>query len=113
VRLAAVIVLVAAAGCVASSTPAVATRPVLRMSDEAPLTFRGSGFHANERVSVRVAAVSGGRAVHRVTAGSGGRFTVRFQGMNADACRGLVATATGDRGSRATFKRVPGQCPAP
>jgi hypothetical protein len=112
VRLLAVLLLAAtAAGGVAAPTTAVATRPALRLSDETPVTLSGSGFRTNERV--KVVAVAGKRAVHWVTAGTSGRFVTRFRGMDADACRGFTATAVGDRGSRATFKRVPGQCPFP
>jgi hypothetical protein len=114
VRLLAIILLaIAAAGCVASSSTAGATRPTLRVSDDSPAAFRGSGFRANEHVKVVAAVMGGARAVQRVTAGAGGRFVIRFRGMNANSCRGFVITAVGDRGSRATFKRAPGQCPAP
>ena len=95
------------------STAAVAARPTLRLSDDAPSAFRGSGFRANEHVRVVAAVIGGARAAQRVTATAGGRFVVRFRIINANSCRGFVITAVGDRGSRATFKRAPGECPAP
>jgi hypothetical protein len=111
--LAIILLAIAVAGCVAGSTNAIATRPMLRVSDDSPAAFRGAGFRANEHVKVVAAVIGGGRVVQRVTAGASGRFAVRFRGMNANSCRGFVITAVGDRGSRATFKRAPGQCPAP
>jgi hypothetical protein len=110
-RLAVLLLAAAVTGGVAGPTTAVATQPALRLSDESPVTLTGSGFRTNEHV--KVVAVAGKRAVHWVTAGTRGRFATRFRGMDADACRGFTATAVGDRGSRATFKRAPGQCPAP
>ena len=97
--------------CLAAPTAAVSTRPALQLTADSPLTFSGVGFRANEHV--RVVVVAGSRAVRRATAGARGRFVVRFRGLSADSCRGLTATAIGDRGSRAGFKRPPGDCPAP
>ena len=113
VRRVAVILVAVVAGAVASApTTAVGTRPTLRLIDDSSLVFSGSGFRSSEHVSVRVVVISGRRGTKRVTAGPGGRFAVRFRGMNAsEACRGLTATAIGDRGSRATYKRAPGVCP--
>ena len=42
-----------------------------------------------------------------------GRFTVRFASLSANTCAAFGATAIGDKGSRATYKRSPGMCPAP
>ena len=108
-RVAAILVAAAVGGALAGPTTAVPTRPALRLAEPAPLTFGGTGFRANEQV--RVVAVAGKNATHWVTAGARGRFAVRFRGMAADTCRGLSATAIGDKGSRATYKRAPGECP--
>jgi hypothetical protein len=113
VRRLAVILLAAAAvgaGGALAGPIAESTRPTLRLTDDTPVTFRGMGFDANERV--KVSTITGRRVVHWVTAGAGGRFIVRFRGMDADACRGLSAIALGSHGNRATYKRAPGQCPA-
>ena len=48
-----------------------------------------------------------------ITGRGKGSFTMRVAGVDANACQGFSATAMGDRGSRATFKRVPGQCALP
>jgi len=87
------------------------TRPALRLVDASPVTFRGTGFEADEHV--RVFFVGTTRAVRRVVASAQGRFSVRFADADANACTGFSATAVGDQGSRATFKRAPGQCPVP
>jgi hypothetical protein len=108
-RVGGVLLAVTAAGVLAAPTTAVSTRPALRLADDEPLMFNGSGFRASEHV--KVVAITGVRATRSVTAGTGGRFAVRFRGMNADGCQGLSATAIGDRGSRATYKRAPGVCP--
>jgi hypothetical protein len=86
-------------------------RPALRLADTSPLTFRGVGFEAGEHV--RVTFLGTTRAVHRVVATALGRFVVRFAGVDANACAGFSVIAVGDDGSRATFKRAPGQCPQP
>jgi len=109
-RLAIFVLAVALAGVVTGSTSATATRPALRLSDDMPMTLRGTGFRSGEHVKVTV--VAGKRAVHWVWAGSSGGFLARFQGMDANACRGSSAIAVGDHGSYAAFKRVPGVCPA-
>jgi hypothetical protein len=88
------------------------TRARLLLVDTEPLTFRGLGFKPNERV--QLVAVAGARSVRRVATGSAsGTFTMRVPGVNANNCAGFSVTATGGRGSRATFKRPPGQCPIP
>jgi hypothetical protein len=98
-----------AAGALAAPTTALPTRPALRLAEPSPLMFSGTGFRTGEHV--RVVAIAGKRATHWVTAGARGRFAVRFRGMNADTCRGLTAVAIGNLGSRATYKRAPGECP--
>jgi hypothetical protein len=72
----------------------------------------GTGFKPHERVQLVVAA--GQRSIRRTTTGSAsGTFTMRVPGVDVNDCAGFSATATGGRGSRATFKRPPGQCPVP
>ena len=88
-----------------------ATRPALRLVDTSPVAFRGTGFKAHERV--RVSVYAGTRATRRTTAGLRGGFTVRFAGLNPSACAGFSAVAVGNKGSRASFKRPPGECPQP
>lgn len=95
---------------VAHARPAT-THPTLRLMDAEPVAFHGAGFKARERV--RVVVVAGTRAAKSVTASAGGSFVVRFTGVGASSCAGFTATAIGNDGSRATFKRAPGQCPAP
>ena len=90
---------------------AAATEPRLRLLDTDPVAFRGVGFKAHERV--RVVVYAGERAAKRTTAGLHGGFVVRFTGLDPNACAGFAASAVGSEGSRATFKRAPGQCPAP
>jgi hypothetical protein len=88
-----------------------ATRPALRLMDASPVAFRGVGFKPHERV--RVSVYAGERAAKRVTAGVRGGFVVRFSSLDPNACSGFFASAVGNEGSRASFKRAPGMCPAP
>jgi hypothetical protein len=103
---------VALAASVATLASArVATRPTLRLMDASPVVFRGTGFKAHERV--RVSVYAGARATKRVAAGVRGGFVVRFSNLDPSACTGFSAIAIGNEGSRASFKRAPGVCPAP
>jgi hypothetical protein len=79
--------------------------------DASPVAFRGTGFKEHERV--RVSVYAGERATKRLTAGVRGGFVVRFAGLDPNACVGFSALAVGNEGSRASFKRAPGMCPAP
>jgi hypothetical protein len=90
---------------------ATTIQPRLRLLDADPVAFRGTGFKAHERV--RVSVYAGGRATKRVEAGSRGRFLVRFPALDPNACSGFWASAIGNEGSRASFKRSPGMCPLP
>ena len=110
-RALALLAVLSAAAMIGLSSARGEARPVLRLVDASPVTFRGTGFEADEHV--RVAFVGTTRAVRRIVASAQGRFVVRFAGADANACSGFSAIAVGDRGSRATFKRAPGQCPQP
>jgi hypothetical protein len=79
--------------------------------DASPVAFRGTGFKPGERV--RISVYAGERATKRTAAGARGRFVVRFAGLDPNACSGFSALAVGNEGSRASFKRAPGMCPAP
>jgi hypothetical protein len=79
---------------------------VLRLVDLAPVTFRGSDFVARETVRVTVTRQNNTFA-KTVRANAQGAFRVTFGLIAIDVCRGYVrAIATGDRGSRAAFKRA-------
>ena len=109
------IVFVAAFGVVLSLgglvRGAATIEPRLRLLDADPVAIRGTGFKAHERV--RVTVYAGELAAKRVVAGSRGRFVVRFPALDPNACSGFWASAVGNQGSRASFKRSPGMCPAP
>jgi len=109
--LAATIVAVAAA---ATGTPtAVGSHAAfarLFLMDGPPFALRGVGFRSDERVRIAVDTYT--RDVTRTTtASASGSFTMRVAGIDANTCEGFGATAIGNKGSRATYKRVPGQCP--
>ena len=91
---------------------AAATHATLRLVDDTtPVKLRGTGFQSREHVRVVIVAGST-RTVKRVVATAVGRFTVRVAG-DVNACAGFSATAVGSKGTRASLKRAPGECPAP
>jgi hypothetical protein len=111
-RVALLLTAVALAASVAALASARATtRPTLRLMDARPVVFRGLGFKAHE--SVRVSVYAGERVTKRVTSGARGGFVVRFSNLDPNSCTGFGAVAVGNEGSRASFKRAPGMCPAP
>jgi hypothetical protein len=84
----------------------------VRLVDTDPVTVRVTGFKAHEHA--RLAVSAGKELVRRsATAGSGGAFTMRLSGVDANSCTGFSVTVTGDQGSRATYKRAPGMCAQP
>jgi hypothetical protein len=106
------LVLIAVAAAVAVGSGGASSHATLRLADSGPVVLRGAGFAAGEHV--RVSVVAGAEhATKRMTARPAGRFTVRFASLSANACAAFGATAIGDKGSRATYKRAPGMCPAP
>lgn len=96
----------AAAGAPAASE----SRATLRVTSTDPVALRGTAFKARERVTLTVRLGSGERRVRRLTAGALGGFTARFSTLTAlDRCE-IVATATGNRGSRAALTFPQAQC---
>jgi hypothetical protein len=93
-------------GCGAAQTSAGARHPVVRPTETG---VRGLGFASRERV--RVVATGRQRVVRRLRAGAGGGFVVAVPGI--ENCAGFTVVATGSDGSRATYKRAPGQCALP
>jgi hypothetical protein len=83
--------------------------PRLQVASAAPLTLRGTGFVAGERVRVTVAAAA--TRTKRVVAGRSGRFLVGFTGVSYDRCLGMGAQAVGAEGSLARLKLPQPLCP--
>jgi len=75
------------------------------------MAFRGTGFRPHERVAVT--GVVGKRVVRRTVASSKGGFTLTLPGVDAGPCAEFSATAVGNLGSRAMFRRSPEPCAAP
>jgi hypothetical protein len=110
-RLLVLIALVAAFGAAPAAAAPGTTHATLRLLATDPPALRGLGFKPHERV--RVVVYAGKTTVTRTTATLAGRFTVRITGLGANTCAGFSVIATGSMGSRASFKRAPGMCPAP
>ena len=104
-----VAVCLTAVGAAAASP---AHRPTLRISTS-PLVVRGVSFLAREHVRVTV-STAGTHVVRRTTTTSRGTFSVNAGALAFDPCLdGLVATAVGASGDRATAKLPQRECPAP
>ena len=103
---------IAVAAGIAVSSAGASSHATLRLADSGPVVLRGAGFAAGEHVRVSVVAGTE-HAAKRMTARLTGRFTVRFPSLSAGACAAFGATAIGDKGSRAIYKRAPGVCAAP
>jgi hypothetical protein len=79
--------------------PAAArSAPTLRLVDRTPVTVRGAGFAAGERVAVVLASSS--RASRTVHADAGGMFVVRFR-SSLGRCSSYTLQAYGATGTRA------------
>ncbi len=98
------VALVALSIAVTTAAASAQTRPVVQVLKLAPLTVRGTGFQAAERV--RVTLVRGGRTqgTRLVRAGANGVFSVRFGLLvAAEPCHSLSLRAVGSNGSRAQY----------
>jgi hypothetical protein len=104
-----VAVAAAAAGSTSAAVSPHGASARLLLMDSSSFALRGVGFKSDERV--RITVDTSARDVTRTTtASSSGSFTMRIAGVNLSACQGVAATAIGSEGSRASFKRAPGQC---
>ena len=84
----------------------------VRMLDPAPLTLKGVGFAASERVRLTV-SIGERTLVRKLLARRTGTFLVTFPATAYDRCSGeLSVAAVGSRGSRASWTLVPLDCPA-
>jgi hypothetical protein len=94
----------------------VATKPVLKLVQRAPLKIQGFHFKARERVRL-TASTTGGHAAVTTRSARLGRVTALFSNFSPATCLRLVVTAVGARGDRATLvvnppPPTPIPCPA-
>lgn len=99
---------VAAATAVSASPAATERRATLRLVTAHPITLRGTGFDAAERVQVTVH--SSGFTRTKQTRSNDGAFTVTFR-LPFDRCNGLLAVARGSSGTVARYKLPQLLCP--
>jgi hypothetical protein len=83
-------------------------KATLKLTRGVPLTLRGAHFLPNERVRVTVSSEL--KRTKLLSANASGGFVVSFQDA-FDRCNGLLALATGARGSRAVLKMPQLGCP--
>ena len=88
---------------------ATSREPTMKIVDRTPLTLRGTGFAAGERVRLVVRVP--GRVQKRVTASRQGIFVAAFNKAAYNRCSGLTAFAIGSRGSRARLLLPAPVCP--
>lgn len=92
------------AGAVGLAARSPATKPALLVTSVNPLTVRGQGFQAGERLTVLL-ATSTGKTLRTVRATPAGTFRVVFPVYAINRCSDTsVLRAWGDRGSRVTEK---------
>ena len=104
----AAVVLVAAAALIAtvvgqssssSHEPKAVRHAQIAPMGQSPLTVKGTGFRPGERVRLVVRGSQGGALAAK--AGPDGSFAAAFRWMNG--CDSVTVTATGSKGSRASF----------
>jgi hypothetical protein len=105
----AVAVALAASAVGQTATSVTSSQPEMRVVDRTPLTLRGTGFAAGERVRLVVRVP--GLAQKRVTATRRGFFVAVFSRAGYNRCSGLTAFAIGSRGNRARLLLPAPACP--
>jgi hypothetical protein len=106
------LILLAAIAVTAPSAFA-ATASSLRIVALQPITVRGAGFRAHERVTLRL-TVNGDSHLRNVRATSRGRFVTTFATATIPPCSTWRLTARGNLGSRATLRpKATVDCAAP
>jgi hypothetical protein len=107
------VALLALIGAATAYEPATAapTSASVRVASTKPVTIRGGGFSAYERVRVTVTTET--RMTKRIRTRASGTFTVAFTGLRYDRCTsGLTIAARGTRHS-AILKIPLAQCTVP
>jgi hypothetical protein len=109
VRRLVLLALVIALGGTATASAGSSAR--VRFSSTDPVTIRGTGFYAGERVRVTLRGPDVKR-VRVVVTTPRGAFMARFGSVGIDRCTdSLYAAAVGRRGDRAGAKLPQPQCP--
>jgi hypothetical protein len=92
---------------------AAATTPSLRISSDAPLTLRGSGFRAQE--AVRITVRNGDHAWRKDThAGPAGAFVVRWYSVRLDYCTSPLTISARGAKTGTVYAKIPVRdCAAP
>lgn len=101
----AALILATAFAVAAGAAPS--SRPHIELTGTQPLSVRGAGFHARERVTVLLHQAEGATRAHHVTTSRAGSFTATFLGALLGRCAGVSITAVGAAGDRAMLKRIP------
>ena len=111
-RALAILIAAASLGTAAAAGAAGQSQARLHILRAQPLTVRGTGFDARERVRVVVFAASTRQKMLQANAAGG--FITRFSGVAVSFGRcgtGLFVSARGSAGSFAALKRPAPECP--
>jgi hypothetical protein len=91
-------------------TPAAQVQPHVQLAGFAPATVAGRGFHADERVVVKVHGTTFSLS-KVVSTSTRGAFVARFTRDRARSpCDQIAITAVGSRGDHAAWKTPPAVC---
>jgi len=102
VRLALIVLCAAVFAGAAQAQVARQAKASLHVVKLSPLTVKGSGFKAKEKVVLRLSGAGTGTA--RGTATAGGVVTLTFPKVKVTACSAYVLRASGATGTSATLK---------
>jgi len=102
VRLALIVLCAAVFAGAAQAQVARQAKASLHVVKLSPLTVKGSGFKAKEKVVLRLSGA--GTATARGTATAGGVVTLTFPKVKVTACSAYVLRASGATGTSATLK---------
>lgn len=115
-RMTALIVFVACLAAAASTSAGVERKAVLRLMDRDPLTVRGEGFKARERVRVEAQVLHSAQktsttadepAQRVVRASTTGTFRVVFTQITVDRCNTVRVVAIRRSGGEVVMKILP------
>jgi hypothetical protein len=110
-RSAFLVLLLAGLMTVPSTAPGAVRTARLQVMDTAAPALRGTGFKPSEHVRLQIVAGTT-HATRRVVASRSGAFTVSLAGLTTSDCAFSVV-ASGNEGTRTTYKRAPGVCAEP
>jgi hypothetical protein len=103
-----VLVALISAAVLATGAAGAIARATVSVPQTTPFTVKATGFRPLEKVKVTV--FYKGAHSRTIIAGNRGAFAAIFPAVNVGTCGTYSVKATGNHGSKATFKRVRPRC---